>query len=225
MMTIVLFLLAAVLAGTSWYFLKDTDRGRPEISFTNEAITYQEGDDVSALLVNVTAYDEHDGDLTSEIRVNQITPIDDGTRARVTYVVIDAQKNIATATQIVDYIPLPDESADESLTEEGALTDSISLSEEAEAELFAQAEAVNPEAPVLVLTADTDTIGVRDIFNYRSYIDSITDDKDSEETLYRNIVIEGDYSTERPGNYPLTFYVNDSDGNVSNIVTFILYRD
>lgn len=218
-MTIVLFLLAAVLAGTSWYFLKDTDRGRPEISFTNEAITYQEGDDVSALLVNVTAYDEHDGDLTSEIRVNQITPIDDGTRARVTYVVIDAQKNIATATQIVDYIPLPDESADESLT------DSASLSGEAEAELLAQAEEVNPEAPVLELTMDTDTIGVRDSFNYRSYIASITDDKDSEETLYRNIVIEGDYSTERPGNYPLTFYVNDSDGNVSNIVTFILYRD
>ena len=115
-MTVVLFLLTVALIGAAWYFLKDVDRTRPEITFTGEPAPYREGEDVSILLSNVTAFDSHDGDLTSEIRVNQITPIDNKTRARVTYTVIDARKNIATATQIVDYTPLSDESTDESVS-------------------------------------------------------------------------------------------------------------
>ena len=230
-MTVVLFLLTVALIGAAWYFLKDVDRTRPEITFTGEPAPYREGEDVSILLSNVTAFDSHDGDLTSEIRVNQITPIDNKTRARVTYAVIDARKNIATASQIVDYTPLPDELGDESVTDS---PEDVSLADEnaalgegtpdEEALESVNGEGVNAEAPVLVLNSGSDMISASDSFNYSAYIASVTDDKDSQDELFRHITIEGDYSTNRAGTYPLTIYVTDSDGNSSNRETFILYR-
>ena len=230
-MTVVLFLLTVALIGAAWYFLKDVDRTRPEITFTGEPAPYREGEDVSILLSNVTAFDSHDGDLTSEIRVNQITPIDNKTRARVTYAVIDARKNIATASQIVDYTPLPDELGDESVTDS---PEDVSLADEnaalgegtpdEEALESVNGEGVNAEAPVLVLNSGSDMISASDSFNYSAYIASVTDDKDSQDELFRHITIDGDYSTNRAGTYPLTIYVTDSDGNSSNKETFILYR-
>ena len=230
-MTVLLLLLTAVLIGAAWYFLKDVDRTRPEITFTGDPAPYREGEDVSILLSNVTAYDSHDGDLTSEVRVNQITPIDNKTRARVTYAVIDARKNIATASQIVDYTPLPDELGDESVTDS---PEDVSLADEnaalgegtpdEEALESVNGEGVNAEAPVLVLNSGSDMISASDSFNYSAYIASVTDDKDSQDELFRHITIDGDYSTNRAGTYPLTIYVTDSDGNSSNKETFILYR-
>ena len=230
-MTVFLLLLTGVLIGAAWYFLKDVDRTRPEITFTGDPAPYREGEDVSILLSNVTAYDSHDGDLTSEVRVNQITPIDNKTRARVTYAVIDARKNIATASQIVDYTPLPDELGDESVTDS---PEDVSLADEnaalgegtpdEEALESVNGEGVNVEAPVLVLNSGSDMISASDSFNYSAYIASVTDDKDSQDELFRHITIDGDYSTNRAGTYPLTIYVTDSDGNSSNKETFILYR-
>ena len=230
-LTVLLLLLTAVLIGAAWYFLKDVDRTRPEITFTGDPAPYREGEDVSILLSNVTAYDSHDGDLTSEVRVNQITPIDNKTRARVTYAVIDARKNIATASQIVDYTPLPDELGDESVTDS---PEDVSLADEnaalgegtpdEEALESVNGEGVNAEAPVLVLNSGSDMISASDSFNYSAYIASVTDDKDSQDELFRHITIDGDYSTNRAGTYPLTIYVTDSDGNSSNKETFILYR-
>ena len=230
-MTVVLFLLTVALIGAAWYFLKDVDRTRPEITFTGDPAPYSEGEDVSILLSNVTAFDSHDGDLTSEVRVNQITPIDNKTRARVTYAVIDARKNIATASQIVDYTPLPDELGDESVTDS---PEDVSLADEnaalgegtpdEEALESVNGEGVNAEAPVLVLNSGSDMISASDSFNYSAYIASVTDDKDSQDELFRHITIDGDYSTNRAGTYPLTIYVTDSDGNSSNKETFILYR-
>ena len=230
-LTVLLLLLTAVLIGAAWYFLKDVDRTRPELTFTGDPAPYREGEDVSILLSNVTAYDSHDGDLTSEVRVNQITPIDNKTRARVTYAVIDARKNIATASQIVDYTPLPDELGDESVTDS---PEDVSLADEnaalgegtpdEEALESVNGEGVNAEAPVLVLNSGSDMISASDSFNYSAYIASVTDDKDSQDELFRHITIDGDYSTNRAGTYPLTIYVTDSDGNSSNKETFILYR-
>ena len=229
-MTVVLFLLTVVLIGAAWFFLKDVDRTRPEITFTGDPAPYREGEDVSILLSNVTAYDSHDGDLTSEIRVNQITPIDNKTRARVTYAVIDARKNIATASQIVDYTPLPDEPGDESGTE--SIADMTLADENAalgegtpdDEALESLAGSGEDGAPVLVLNSGSDMISASDSFNYSAYIASVTDDKDSQDELFRHITIDGDYSTNRAGTYPLTIYVTDSDGNSSNKETFILYR-
>ena len=239
--TVLLFLLTASLVGVAWYFLKDVDNERPEITFSGTPSSYTEGEDNSVLLANVTAFDNRDGDLTAEIRVNQITPIDDNTRARVTYVVIDSSKNIATASQIVDYTPLSDESTDESAVDDSVVefTDAgtddssydspgdIATDEEA-LSLLADSEAgagdVNPAAPVLVLRAKSGTILKEDPFDYMSYIESVTDDRDSKDELYRNIIIDGDYTTYLRGSYPLTLYVVDSDGNISNKETFILNR-
>ena len=208
-----MLLLIAALGSLAFFLRKDMDRVRPEITFTGETISYIEGEDESVLLSNVQAYDDRDGDLTSEIRVNQILPIEQKTRARVTYVVLDSQNNIGTASQIVDYTPVL------AVEEESVSDESVSETEEGEEDSEA-----DPAAPVLVLSTNSDTIKPSDSFNYMAYSASVTDDEDSEETLYRNIVIEGDYSSRGVGTFPLTIYVTDSDGNASNKESFILNR-
>ncbi|MDO4804296.1 MAG: hypothetical protein Q4A32_05710 [Lachnospiraceae bacterium] len=213
-MTIILMSLIAVLLAGTWFILKDVDRTRPEITFGSNIPSYREGDDTQVLLANVSAYDDRDGNLTSKVQVNQITPIDHGTRASVTYVVIDSQNNIATATQIVEYTPLSDESAADALDESAS---DVPTYEEA-------AEEAEPGSPFLVLSAESDMIKASDSFNYMSYIAAVSDDVDSEEYLFQHIVIEGDYSSTTAGTYPLTIYVTDSDNNESNRETFILYR-
>ncbi len=49
-----------------------------------------------------------------------------------------------------------------------------------------------------------------------SYIKEMTDDADSQESLFNQIEIDGDVDTAVPGDYTLTYHVTDSDGNRSN---------
>ena len=58
--------------------------------------------------------------------------------------------------------------------------------------------------------------------SYQEYVESITDDKDAQNDLFRQLVINGTYDINTPGTYPLIFYTQDSDGNTSNEVTFTL---
>lgn len=206
--TIILLIVVGVLSAVAWFLLNDVDRVRPVITFTDGEISYTEGEDVSVLLSNVQAYDDRDGDLTADIRVDQITPVNQKTKARVSYVVMDSQKNIATASQIVNYTPLVENTAYNPV----------------DAEVPEEMQEANPAAPVLVLSADSDMIKPSDSFNYMSYIASITDDVDSQDTLFENIVIDGDFSSNSAGTYPLMIYVTDSDGNISNQETFVLIR-
>ena len=53
--------------------------------------------------------------------------------------------------------------------------------------------------------------------NRISYVESVTDDKDSKETLYKRIEISGDtFDKDTPGTYEQTYYIVDTDGNRSN---------
>ena len=48
-------------------------------------------------------------------------------------------------------------------------------------------------------------------------MESVTDDKDSKETLYKRIEISGDtFDKDTPGTYEQTYYIVDTDGNRSN---------
>ena len=53
-------------------------------------------------------------------------------------------------------------------------------------------------------------------FNQLAYVDSITDDLDTSDFLFTQIQIVGTVDTATPGTYSLTYYVYDSDGNISN---------
>ncbi|MBQ8878037.1 MAG: hypothetical protein IJ029_04855 [Lachnospiraceae bacterium] len=80
------------------------------------------------------------------------------------------------------------------------------------------APAVNPAAPVLTL--NTTQIVVQRGVNppWVNSISVLKDDKDSYETLFQNIQISK-FNVNEPGNYPVTLYTEDSDGNRSATVS------
>lgn len=83
--------------------------------------------------------------------------------------------------------------------------------------------AASPEAPVLTLGQTEVTINRGQNFYFGSYIASITDDKDSQDDLFRRLNVNGDYDTNTPGTYRIRIFAVDTDGNRSNEVTLTLH--
>lgn len=72
-------------------------------------------------------------------------------------------------------------------------------------------------SPVIKLKQSRVTIKRGESVNRVSYVESITDDKDSKDTLWKQIQIKGDtFDSSTRGTYEQTYYVVDSDGNKSN---------
>lgn len=72
-------------------------------------------------------------------------------------------------------------------------------------------------APRIKLTTNRVTIKKGESINRISYVDSVTDDKDSKETLFKRIEISGDtFDKDTSGTYEQIYYVVDTDGNRSN---------
>lgn len=86
------------------------------------------------------------------------------------------------------------------------------------------AEESNPELPVLKLKSERVEIKIGDSFDQLSQIETITDNKDTQEMLYRTIWIHGIYDIYVPGEYPIQYVVTDSDGNQSlpQILTLVV---
>ena len=82
--------------------------------------------------------------------------------------------------------------------------------------------AADPSKPVLKLKQKKVEIKVGDAFDAVSRVSEITDDTDDRSALFRQIEVHGDYSTDEPGTYTLTYTAMDSDGNVSAPVTLEL---
>ncbi len=101
--TAVLLVACFVLLACAAFAFFSGDNVKPVISFSSGILNYSAGEDESILLSNVTASDNHDGDITSLIRIANIVPLADGRRASVSYVVKDSNNNTATASQIVNY--------------------------------------------------------------------------------------------------------------------------
>lgn len=60
------------------------------------------------------------------------------------------------------------------------------------------------------------TLPVGSKFDYSTYIQDITDDKDDRSALFRQIQLQNPVDTNTPGTYEVVYYVVDSDGNQSN---------
>ena len=82
--------------------------------------------------------------------------------------------------------------------------------------------AADPSKPVLKLKQKKIEIKVGDAFDAVSQVSEITDDTDHRSALFLQIEVHGDYSTDQPGTYTLTYTAMDSDGNVSAPVTLEL---
>ena len=241
------------LAGAGYMTYKNQDRTAPEIKVDqSEKIAYTEGEDYGKLLEGVTAQDDKDGDLTSEVFVEKVVPVSKK-KAVVYYGVTDKAKNVGTASREVTYQEAEDSDAAEETAPDTASEDTTQktdeksekktkkkskkakakkTAEEKKAEETAQdaaaadqqSEALQPNGtrPAMKLAEDAKTIARGTSFNALNEVIDAVDDKDDRDTLFRGLHIDGNYNVNQAGTYTLQYYVQDSDGNTSDPITFTL---
>lgn len=246
------------LAGAGYMTYKNQDRTAPEIKVDqSKKIVYTEGEDYGKLLEGVTAQDNKDGDLTSEVFVEKVVPVSKK-KAVVYYGVTDKAKNVGTASREVTYQAAEDSDAAEETVQDTASEDTTQktdeksekkmkkkskkakakkTAEEKKAEETAQDVAAadqqsadqqsgtlqpNGTRPAIKLAGEAKTIARGTSFNALNEVTDAVDDKDDRDTLFRGLHIDGNYNVNQAGTYTLQYYVQDSDGNTSDPITFTL---
>lgn len=204
------------LAGAGYMTYKNQDRTAPEIKVDqSKKIAYTEGEDYGKLLEGVTAQDDKDGDLTSEVFVEKVVPVSKK-KAVVYYGVTDKAKNVGTASREVTYQAAEDSDAAEETAQDAAAADEQSADQ--------QSAALQPNGtrPAMKLAEEAKTIARGTSFNALNEVTDAVDDKDDRDTLFRGLHIDGNYNVNQAGTYTLQYYVQDSDGNTSDPITFTL---
>ncbi|MDO4344964.1 MAG: hypothetical protein Q4C50_09200 [Eubacteriales bacterium] len=205
-----LMILCVALGALLYWTGKDDDRNPPVISFSEEELQYEQGEDTAKLLKDVTAQDDVDGDVSDTLVVESVIPIEGEQKATVLYYAKDESNNVAKARRIVSYIPgdgILWQAEAESETQEAADSEGTTETEEA--------ENLSSGSPRMVLTTNKATVKDGE-YNLLSYVKEITDDKDGADWLYYQIQIEGRHDISGPGTYELYYFVYDRDGNCSN---------
>lgn len=87
-----------------------------------------------------------------------------------------------------------------------------------------QSDALQPNGtrPAMKLAEEAKTIARGTSFNALNEVTDAVDDKDDRDTLFRGLHIDGNYNVNQAGTYTLQYYVQDSDGNTSDPITFTL---
>lgn len=220
-----IILCVALGAGTAAVIATSNRKG-PEIEIPSGAdVTYEEGSDTASLLEGVTATDDKDGDVTDSLVIENIFPNEDHTSASVVYAAKDSHNNVSKATRRVNYkaaaedTPAENESAP--AAEEPQQNDTEGTKNETDAQM--EIEALPAESPKLYLNTYEVTVEAGNDLDKTSYIKEMTDDADSQESLFNQIEIDGDVNTAVPGDYTLTYHVTDSDGNRSNAAVLTVH--
>lgn len=250
------------LAGAGYMTYKNQDRTAPEIKVDqSKKIAYTEGEDYGKLLEGVTAQDDKDGDLTSEVFVEKVVPVSKK-KAVVYYGVTDKAKNVGTASREVTYQAAEGGDAAEDIAEDTAsedvsedttqktdeksakktkkkskkaktkktaedkkaeeTTQDAAAAEQQSADQQSVALQPNGTRPAMKLAEEAKTIARGTSFNALNEVTDAVDDKDDRDTLFRGLHIDGNYNVNQAGTYTLQYYVQDSDGNTSDPITFTL---
>lgn len=237
------FVACLLLLAATVHIVVSEDRTAPVIKFADTRIGYGENDDIDVLMEGVNAIDDQDGDVSDTLIIDGIYVNDDGATAKVIYAARDKQNNIAKASREIDYmggkitttssIKKLDEGEMESQIETEARENQETVSPDAsesgtetetndETESDTETESEETEdlpegSPVIKLSTDKVTIDKGESIDQLSYVESITDDVDDTNTLWRRISIGGDQLDRyTEGTYELIYYVFDTDGNKSN---------
>ena len=139
----------------------------------------------------------------------------------------EKEKDVESESSSGKKIQTKSEEVKESVTEtketEISETETESSDKETETQKETKKETTaKPGAPVVKLRKTQSVIQAGEEFDATYQVESITDDKDERSVLFGQIQISGDYSTDEPGTYTLTYTAMDSDGNVSAPVTLEL---
>ncbi|MEG1427148.1 MAG: DUF5011 domain-containing protein [Oscillospiraceae bacterium] len=190
-------------------FFFSGDRTSPIIHFSSAEITYRQGDPESVLLSDVQATDNKDGDITDQVVIDKLVPIDTKNKAMVHYVVMDRSGNIGTASRTISYYE-----EEKTVSTEPVLSPKPSPTP-TPVPPSSSPNPVNPTVPVLTMVAKSVEIGRDEEPYLLDYVKSISDDTDTKEDLYQAVSIVGEVEFGIPGTYELTYYVTDSSGNDS----------
>ena len=237
LITSVLLLGCVAVGAVGVLAYKKQDRTAPVITVSDKKMSYTAGDPYDQLLEGVTATDNKDGDLTDEVFVDRVVPTSKK-KAVVYYGVMDKSNNVGTARKTVTYhgennmgsdaedIAPADNADAENATQPDQSADQEQ--KDADKQQADQLDATtddlkaNGEKPAMSLTATSETIARGSNFNATSMVKEVVDDKDDRDTLFRQLHVDGTYDTTKSGTYELTYYVQDSDGNTSDPITFTL---
>ena len=198
-------------------FYLGRDRKGPEIFFNEEnQIVYSDGIDEELLLDGVTAVDEKDGDVSDSLLVEKVAGTN-GKEVIVTYVARDSSNNVGKASRAFtvasnykggDVLPVEAEifeTEDDTVIEP---TTEINKDENNE-------DSIAGANPVLILNSDVITTKKGTAPNWNEVIEIMSDDKDDYNTLYNNLKLVGQVKLNEEGDYPVTLYTIDTDGNKS----------
>ena len=185
----------AVVGGSGALFITRDKTGPKIIVSEDREIAYGTDSDKTVLLDGVTAIDEKDGDVSDSLRVESVQNNEDGS-LEVTYSAVDDSNNVTKLTCKV-------ETLNQKNSDEDAQEETTEASEENQEENQENTQQVD--------------LQVGASFQYVDYIESISDDKDETNELYRKIYLTGEVNTSQAGNYEISYYVTDSDKNQSNI--------
>ena len=230
----------AVVGGSGALFITRDKTGPKIIVSEDREIAYSTDSDKTVLLDGVTAIDEKDGDVSDSLRVESVRNNEDGS-LEVTYSAVDHSNNVAKLTCKVETLNQKNsdedaqaettEASEENQEENQENTQQDEEDKEAQNQEEANQEEVDdsnsdtdaaiaalPEgSPQLRLSTHQVDLQVGASFQYVDYIESISDDKDETNELYRKIYLTGEVNTSQAGNYEISYYVTDSDKNQSNI--------
>ena len=98
-----LVLSACLLAVSTLYHQRTEDRSIPEIQCPDTVLTVSMEESGAALLQDVTAWDEKDGDLTDKVLLQGVDKRAGSSSATVTYAVADSDNHVVTATREIRY--------------------------------------------------------------------------------------------------------------------------
>lgn len=232
---LVIITVAATAAAGAAYISRD--REGPAIIFDESTQTsYYSGITEEELLGGVRAEDSRDGDVTDSLMVEKVNEL--GSQAVVTYVAMDSHYNVTKEERILEIgsgsgaettptpTPPPEpeneetaatpETPPQAVTVTPVPTEDASDESQRTAQMEANIAALPAGSPALRLSQHVLSISAGSEFNQLAYVDSITDDVDTSDFLFTQIQIVGTVDTATPGTYSLTYYVYDSDGNISN---------
>lgn len=235
--TIMLSVAVLVLGALSVFSFVSEDRTSPVITVPKQDLIYYQSQDESVLLAGVQAFDNKDGDISSKVRIYDVAVISGETQALVTYAVYDSSYNLGKATKIVEYVAGDDTNVqatgqvvvnsdnsdnEQKETTEATTEQTTEVTTEEPKEGFDDPPLESDGAPVIRLKTHYATIGVGDDFYSMDYVEDIVDDEDDRNYLFRFTYLDGYYDEDEAGEYELTYYSVDSDGNKSNIAKLIL---
>ena len=128
-------ILNLLLLGGLGFFYFQQDKEAPKMEAEEVALVYENGMEEAKLMEGVTAFDNEDGDITSQIVIEKIVTDSEKESATITYGVVDSSGNISKVTRTVDMIveEVAEEvepETEEEISEETSEESSEELSEE-----------------------------------------------------------------------------------------------